>query len=120
MKLTSTLTLLLALFATTTFAQKDLNYYLPDGKYDETIPTPEEFLGWQIGEWHISHDLQTAYLKMLAEASPRIQMKEYARSYEQRPLHYLTITSRRILKTSIKSKQIIKHFVIQAYLVLMI
>lgn len=75
-------------------AQKQkLTYYLPDIAYDPAIPTPEDFLGWQIGEWHISHDQQLAYMRMLAAASPRITITEYARTHEQRPLVYLTITS---------------------------
>lgn len=73
-------------------AQK-LTYYLPDIEYDENIPTPEAFLGYQIGEWHISHDQQLAYMKELARLSPRITLTTYARSYEHRPLVYLTITS---------------------------
>ncbi len=74
-------------------AQKDLTYYLPAIAYDENIPTPESFFGHQIGEWHLSHDQLTYYLKALSEASPRITYTEYARSYEGRPLIYLTITS---------------------------
>ncbi len=73
--------------------KKELTYYLPDINYDKKITTPEQFLGYQIGEWHISHDQQLAYLRMLAEQSPRITLTEYARSYENRPLVYLTITS---------------------------
>lgn len=75
-------------------AQKqELTYYLPDIAYDPAIPTPESFLGWQIGEWHISHDLQLSYMRLLAASSPRITLTEYARTHEQRPLVYLTITS---------------------------
>jgi hypothetical protein len=75
-------------------AQKQaLNYYLPDISYDPSIPTPEAFLGWQIGEWHLSHDLQLSYMRALAAASPRITLTEYARTHEQRPLVVLTITS---------------------------
>lgn len=70
-----------------------LNYYLPDISYDESIPTPQEFLGYQIGEWHISHDQQLAYMRELARLSPRITLTEYARTHERRPLIYLTITS---------------------------
>lgn len=71
----------------------DLSYYLPDLEYDSAIPTPESFLGWQIGEWHISSDMQYLYLKAVAEASDRIIIREYARSYEQRPLIHLIVTS---------------------------
>ncbi|MEL6355714.1 MAG: M14 family zinc carboxypeptidase, partial [Bacteroidota bacterium] len=60
--------------------------------YNPAIPTPESFLGWQIGEWHISHDLLQVYMRTLAAASDRIALVEYARSYEGRPLMALIIT----------------------------
>ena len=75
-------------------AQKEpLTYFLPAIEYDQNIPTPEQFFGFQIGEWHLTHDRQYQYIKMLAEKSPRVKLVEYARSYEQRPLVYLIITS---------------------------
>lgn len=73
--------------------KKDLNYYLPEITYNPDIPTPQSFLSYQIGEWHISHDQQLMYMKALAAASPRIELREYARTYENRPLVYLIITS---------------------------
>ena len=83
-----------------TFAQVEdpdpitLDYYLyNEGPFDPNIPTPESFLGYQIGEWHIGHDLLVAYMRQLAAVSDRITITEYARSYEERPLIYLTITS---------------------------
>ena len=76
------------------FAQKQpLSYYLPDAAYDPKIPTPEAFLGYQIGEWHISHDQQYAYMRRLAELSPRVRLVEHGRTYENRPLIHLIITS---------------------------
>lgn len=88
-------TLILVIFLTITlFGQKkELTYYLPNISYNADIPTPEAFLSYQIGEWHISHDQQLMYMKALAAASPRVQLTEYGRSYENRPLVYLTITS---------------------------
>ncbi|MEM7574113.1 MAG: M14 family zinc carboxypeptidase [Bacteroidota bacterium] len=71
----------------------DLSYYLPILDYNPDIPSPESFLGWQIGEWHISHDLQYQYLRALAASSDRIELREYGRSYEQRPLVHLIFTS---------------------------
>lgn len=95
MNLRSILLLTVFILSTTTlFSQKkELTYYLPDINYDKNIPTPEQFLGHQIGEWHISHDQLVAYMRTLAELSPRITLTEYARTYETRPLIYLTITS---------------------------
>lgn len=73
----------------------DLNYYLPDIKYDPAIPTPKSILGYQPGEWHISHDQLINYLRILAEKSDRVTLEEYARSYENRPLVLLTISSKK-------------------------
>ena len=71
-----------------------LDYYLPQNiSYDENIPTPKEVLGYEVGEWHISHDQLVYYMRTLASASDRITIETYARSYEQRPLLMLTITS---------------------------
>ncbi|GJM34074.1 MAG: peptidase M14 [Saprospiraceae bacterium] len=88
------LLLLLSTSLSLATAQKmPLNYYLPDIFYNPDIPTPEALLGFQIGEWHISHDQQLIYMRKLAEVSPRITLTEYARTYENRPLVYLTITT---------------------------
>ncbi|MEM9885144.1 MAG: M14 family metallopeptidase [Bacteroidota bacterium] len=76
-----------------TLAQVATTYYLPDIAYDKNVPSPEEFFGHQIGEWHLSHDKQYAYMKELARVSDRVKLVEYSRSYEERPLIYLVITS---------------------------
>ncbi|OAV46149.1 zinc carboxypeptidase [Lewinella sp. 4G2] len=83
------------LFAQTTNSEtpKELTYYLPDLDYNPNITTPEEFLGWQIGDWHISHDLQQAYMRLLASQSDRMTLEEIGRSYEDRPLLNLIVTS---------------------------
>ena len=74
-------------------AGRPLTYYLPDLDYDPAIPTPEAFLGWQIGDWHISHDLQQAYMRALAAASDRIKLEVIGHTYEQRPLLNLIYTT---------------------------
>lgn len=71
-----------------------LDYYLPDDvTYNSNIPTPEEILGAQLGEWHVRHDQLVSYMYAVAEASDRVNITEYARTYENRPLLMLTITS---------------------------
>jgi len=75
-------------------AQKQpISYFLPDITYDKNLPTPEAYLGFQIGEWHISHDQLLGYMKTLAAASPRAKLVEHGRTYENRPLVHLIITS---------------------------
>lgn len=90
--------ILLSIFGLTFFIglsaqKKELNYFLPDISYNKDIPTPEEFLGYQVAEWHVSHDQLVSYMKTLAQKSDRISIETYARSYENRPLLLLTITS---------------------------
>ena len=75
-------------------AQVTMDYYLPqDVTYDPKIPTPESVLGYVPGEWHVSHDQLAMYMRTLAAASDRMTIEEYGRSYENRPLYLLTITS---------------------------
>ncbi|MEM6378299.1 MAG: M14 family zinc carboxypeptidase [Bacteroidota bacterium] len=91
--------LLLPLFSLILFSmvhgqqKQPLTYYLPDISYEKDIPTPEEFLGFQIGEWHVSHDQQLAYMRKLAETSPRVTFQQIGNSYEGRPTINLIITS---------------------------
>lgn len=93
-------TLLLLLFFATAllplqvFSQKpSLSYYLPkDVQLDPAIPTPESVLGWQVGEWHVSHDKLVDYMKALAAASDRIKIETTGYTHERRPLLLLTIT----------------------------
>tara|TARA_R110002073_G_scaffold72537_1_gene177569 strand:+ start:586734 stop:589226 length:2493 start_codon:yes stop_codon:yes gene_type:complete len=74
--------------------KKDLSYYLPQNvTYNSTIPTPESILGFQVGEWHVSHDKLAEYMKTLAKASDRITLENRGTTYEGRPLLLLTITS---------------------------
>jgi hypothetical protein len=75
-------------------AQVTLDYYLPKGiSYDSSVPTPAEVLKQEVGEWHVRHDQLVQYMHAVAEASDRVTISEYARSYENRQLLSLVITS---------------------------
>jgi len=77
-------------------AQKkvDLSYYLPSNiSYDKAIPTPESVLGFQVGQWHASHDKLVQYMQALANSSDRVTIENRGTTYEGRPLLLLTITS---------------------------
>lgn len=71
------------------------SYYLPSGdsSYNTTIPTPAQFFGFQIGEWHLRNDQIVAYLRELDRLSDRISVRDLGRSLEQRPLVVAFITS---------------------------
>lgn len=91
MKKTPSLTLTLFMVLSVC-AQTELSYYLPDKDYNPAIPTPGEVIGYDIGDWHLSHDKLTYYLMELAKVSDRVVYKEYSRSWENRPLFHLIIT----------------------------
>ncbi|MEO1587730.1 MAG: hypothetical protein AAFS00_10620 [Bacteroidota bacterium] len=56
---------LMLLFVGVAFAQ---DYYFKDkGPFNPDIPTPQSFLGYEIGEYHTRHDLMVLYLQRLAE-----------------------------------------------------
>ena len=72
----------------------DLNYYMPEGvQFDPSIPTPEEVLNYQVGEWHVRHDQLVRYMEVLSEHSDRFQMTVMGYSHEQRPLVLVKVTS---------------------------
>ncbi|MFC2123688.1 M14 family zinc carboxypeptidase [Bacteroidota bacterium] len=75
-------------------AQSSLNYYFgEEEKINPNVPTPEQVLGYQIGQIHVSHEHLVKYLYALSENSDRIQIVQYGHSYERRPLLLLTISS---------------------------
>ena len=77
-----------------TQAQVDLSYYLPSNtNYNQSIPTPKEVLGYEVGKWHVNHDQLVKYMETIAGISDRVNLEIYARTYENRPLLLLTITS---------------------------
>jgi len=78
------------------FSQKpDLSYYLSESNFSSEIPSPEDFLGYQVGEWHVSHDQLKYYMEEIAKTSDRVTIETYGYSHEHRPLQLLTITSKK-------------------------
>ena len=77
-------------------AQVSTDYYLPaNTRYNQNVPTPQEVLGFQVGEWHVRHDLLVKYMYALAESSDRITIENHFRTHENREGLLLTITSPR-------------------------
>ncbi|MFZ9056799.1 MAG: M14 family metallopeptidase [Flavobacteriaceae bacterium] len=75
-------------------AQVEQSYYLSDNHpYNPDIPTPQSVLGYEVGEWHVSHDRLVQYMTALAQASDRITLENRGYTFERRPLLLLTITS---------------------------
>jgi hypothetical protein len=91
MKILASLALLLLVSDLSARSAQD---FLPaDADPDPAIPTPESVLGWEVGDWHVSHDKLVQYMQTLAASSPRVSIKVIGQTYEQRPLLQLAITS---------------------------
>jgi hypothetical protein len=74
-----------------------LDYALPlypeAADHDPEIPAPEDVLGFTVGERAATSTQIDTYARLLAEASERVSLVEYGRSFEGRPLVYLVISS---------------------------
>ena len=85
------------------------DYFLENfGPYNENIESPEEFLGYEIGNQHTRHDLILAYFKYLSSASERANLINYGKTHEGRSLVLLSISSSENLKNleEIKTKHL--------------
>ena len=71
----------------------DQSLYPEHAQHDDAIPTPDAFLGFPVGQRSATSAQIVEYAYQLAEASDRVEVVEYARTYENRPLIYLVITS---------------------------
>ena len=75
------------------------DYFLENfGPYNENIQSPEEFLGYEIGDQHTRHDLILAYFKYLSSVSERANLINYGKTHEGRSLVLLSISSSENLK----------------------
>lgn len=85
------------------------DYFFKDkGPFNKNIPTPEEFLGYPIGEQHTRHDQIVAYFYKLAEVSDRATIEVYGKTHENRKLVMLTVSTKENLSdlASIKEKHL--------------
>src|SRR5690349_23169895 len=84
----------IALFLLTFRLQAQNDYFFPAGvTLDPGIPTPEQFLGYPVGDWHTRHDRIVAYFQELTRVSPKAHLQIIGYTYERRPQVVLTITS---------------------------
>ncbi len=75
-------------------ADAQLTHFFPQGTtFDEAVPSPEEFLGYELGTHHTRHDRIVAYLQELAALSERATYQEIGKTVEHRVLPVLTVTS---------------------------
>lgn len=103
-------TLLLSLsilFLSYTSANAEKISYFFDSSivFDKQIPTPEEFLGYEIGTRITEHHRINAYFEKLASLSDRVSLIEIGKTYENRSLYILIVSSPDNIKNLDKYKQ---------------
>ncbi len=70
------------------------NQFFPGTTYTSTVPTVESLLGFGIGDRAAtSAEISRCLNAWVAAAPDRTRLVEYARTYENRPLHYVVVTS---------------------------
>ncbi|MEP0264622.1 M14 family zinc carboxypeptidase [Dokdonia sp.] len=85
--------LLVVFLLLSAFAKAQDYYFSKFAPFQPDIPTPAEFLGYDIGEQHTRHDQIVSYLEKLAEVSNRATISEYGRTHERRKLVMLTVST---------------------------
>lgn len=65
----------------------------PNLQTSASITSPKDFLGYELGENFTGYAHIVSYYKNLAKESPRVVYNEYGKTYEDRPLISLVISS---------------------------
>ncbi|NNK48663.1 MAG: peptidase M14, partial [Gemmatimonadetes bacterium] len=63
--------------------------------YNESVPRPEEILGYVVGTRHTEPYRVVEYFRVLAETNDRVTVAEHGRTHEDRPLIHAVVTSPR-------------------------
>ena len=70
------------------------DYYFSNyAPFDDSIMSPEQFLGYPVGEMHTRHDLIVSYMEYLSENSEKAQIYHYGKTYEGRKLVILAVST---------------------------
>ncbi len=86
--------ILFLLFLCGSFSMLSQNYFYGDqGPFDEKIPSPATFLGYEIGDYHTRHDRVVAYFRTLASLSDKATLTVYGKTHEKRELVILNISN---------------------------
>ena len=100
--------ILLFIFSFSVHVNAQDYYYKEYQPFDKNVPSPEEFLGYPIGDYHTRHDQVVSYLEKLAELSDNAFLSIYGKTHENRKLVMLTISSKQNIQNleSIKKKHL--------------
>ncbi len=90
----STFLFLILFSLSTVLSAQERNFeFDPDLNYDSSIPAPNDFLGYELGDAFTLHSDVVRYFKELDELSDRLTLHKYGETYEGRALYYAVITS---------------------------
>ena len=67
--------------------------FVDDAAYDQTLPKPDDLLGYVLGSRAATAGEVEKCIKAWSAASDKAQLIEYARSHEDRPLHYVIVSA---------------------------
>lgn len=83
------------LFVSANFTNAQETYfYANSGKFNPSIPTPEQFLGYPIGGQHTRHDRLVEYFKELDRLSDRVTVEKIGETFEHRAQIAATFSSK--------------------------
>ena len=68
--------------------------FTPGLDFNESIDSPEKYLGYELGSEYTLYANVVSYLKYLSSNSDKIIMNSYGKTYEGRSLEYLIISSK--------------------------
>ncbi|NSW93117.1 MAG: zinc carboxypeptidase [Bacteroidales bacterium] len=78
--------------------------------YSQTVKSPEEFLGYELGSGFTYHHRAVEYFRYVAEVSPLADFREYGVTWEGRPLVVCIVSSEENMKNleELKKNNLIK------------
>lgn len=68
-------------------------FYQQFEPYDSSIPSPEQYLEYGIGDYHTRHDQIVSYLEAIAATTDRASLMDYGKTHERRRLVMLQISA---------------------------
>lgn len=97
---------LLILFSGNIRAEKITYFFDPSIQFDSKIPSPEEFLGYEIGSRITEHYKINAYFEKLAALSDRVSLIEIGKTHANRKIYVLIVSSPDNIKNLEKYKTV--------------
>ena len=71
----------------------DAEMFAADTQFDASIPTPEQFLGFRLGDEPVRHHQLIDYIRHVAALSDRLTVETIGYSHERRPILFVVATS---------------------------